>query len=301
MIKSFTVTNPKGESLKLELTRPELSGLIVQSIEGLGPAKATINTGETATMDGSLFNSARASNRNIVITLALMFAPTVEDSRQKIYKYFPVKKRIRLDFETDRRSVYTYGYVESNEPAIFSSQETVQISVICPDPFFYDINPSMVDFYSIEPLFEFPFSNESLSDSMLELSRLRLDSRINLSYSGDSDTGLKIVIHFSGSVKNVRLYNLTSGHSISINTDKVSDISGEALKNGDEIRISTISGDLYAKLLRDGQFSNIIGSLEKNSDFFKVSNGDNIIAFTVDEGKNNLTINFIYRNAYGGV
>lgn len=301
MIKSFTVTNPKGESLKLELTRPELSGLIVQSIEGLGPTKATINTGETATMDGSLFNSARASNRNIVITLALMFAPTVEDSRQKIYKYFPVKKRIRLDFETDRRSVYTYGYVESNEPAIFSSQETVQISVICPDPFFYDINPTMVGFYSIEPLFEFPFSNESLSDSMLELSRLRLDSRINLSYSGDSDTGLKIVIHFSGSVKNVRLYNLTSGHSISINTDKVSDISGEALKNGDEIHISTISGDLYAKLLHDGQFSNIIGSLEKNSDFFKVSNGDNIIAFTVDEGENNLTINFIYRNAYGGV
>lgn len=301
MIKSFTVTNPKGESLKLELTRPELSGLIVQSIEGLGPTKATINTGETATMDGSLFNSARASNRNIVITLALMFAPTVEDSRQKIYKYFPVKKRIRLDFETDRRSVYTYGYVESNEPAIFSSQETVQISVICPDPFFYDINPTMVGFYSIEPLFEFPFSNESLSDSMLELSRLRLDSRINLSYSGDSDTGLKIVIHFSGSVKNVRLYNLTSGHSISINTDKVSDISGEALKNGDEIHISTISGDLYAKLLHDGQFSNIIGSLEKNSDFFKVSNGDNIIAFTVDEGEDNLTINFIYRNAYGGV
>ena len=301
MIKSFTVTNPKGESLKLELTRPELSGLIVQSIEGLGPTKATINTGETATMDGSLFNSARASNRNIVITLALMFAPTVEDSRQKIYKYFPVKKRIRLDFETDRRSVYTYGYIESNEPAIFSSQETVQISVICPDPFFYDINPTMVGFFSIEPLFEFPFSNESLSDSMLELSRLRLDSRINLSYSGDSDTGLKIVIHFSGSVKNVRLYNLTSGHSISINTDKVSDISGEALKNGDEIHISTISGDLYAKLLHDGQFSNIIGSLEKNSDFFKVSNGDNIIAFTVDEGENNLTINFIYRNAYGGV
>ena len=130
MIKSFTVTNPKGESLKLELTRPELSGLIVQSIEGLGPTKATINTGETATMDGSLFNSARANSRNIVITLALMFAPTIEDSRQKTYKYFPVKKRIRLDFETDRRSVYTYGYVESNEPAIFSSQETVQISEI---------------------------------------------------------------------------------------------------------------------------------------------------------------------------
>lgn len=54
MIKSLTVTNPKGESLKLELTRPGLSGLAVKSIDGLGPPQASINTSEIATMDGEL-------------------------------------------------------------------------------------------------------------------------------------------------------------------------------------------------------------------------------------------------------
>ena len=60
MIQSVTVTNPKGESLKLVLRAPESSGLIIQEISGLGPSKANINSTELATMDGSIFASARA-------------------------------------------------------------------------------------------------------------------------------------------------------------------------------------------------------------------------------------------------
>ena len=40
MIKSVTVVNHLGESLKLDLASPEKSGFIVKSIEGLGPVKA---------------------------------------------------------------------------------------------------------------------------------------------------------------------------------------------------------------------------------------------------------------------
>lgn len=42
MIKSVTVVNHLGESLKLDLASPEKSGFIVKSIEGLGPVKATV-------------------------------------------------------------------------------------------------------------------------------------------------------------------------------------------------------------------------------------------------------------------
>lgn len=301
MIKSFTVTNPKGESLKLELTRPELSGLIVQSIEGLGPTKATINTGETATMDGSLFNSARASNRNIVITLALMFAPTVEDSRHKTYKYFPVKKRIRLDFETDRRSVYTYGYVESNEPAIFSSQETVQISIICPDPYFYEKEQTVSGFYGVEPLFEFPFLNEPVDAKALELSRIRLDSRAILVYEGDADTGALISIYAKGDAKNITLYNTGTMESLAIDTDKIETITGTPYGTGDDILVSTIKGDLYVKLLRKGVYTNIISALKRGADFFQLSNGDNIFAYVAEEGNENIVVTFRYNNAYGGI
>ena len=59
MIRTITVKNYLGDSIKLNLARPEESGFVVKSITGLGPGKATVNTTEVATNDGGLFNSAR--------------------------------------------------------------------------------------------------------------------------------------------------------------------------------------------------------------------------------------------------
>ena len=301
MIKAVTVTNPKGESLRMELTRPELSGLIIQKIEGLGPCDATINTTEVATMDGAFYNSARAQKRNIIITLAMLFAPTIEDARQKTYRYFPVKKRVRIDIETDRRNVYTYGYVESNEPDIFSARETTNISIICPSSYFYESGGSASSFSGAEPLFEFPFSNESYTEDLIEFSRIRLDSRAIINYKGDADTGAIISFRASGDVRNISLYNTETGEAMYIDTDKIETITGQRFGAGDEIVVSTVKGDLYVRLLREGKYTNVISVLRKDSDFFQLSNGDNIFAFTAEEGEDKLYIGFSYNNAYGGV
>ena len=111
MIRAVTVTNYLGESKRFELAFPEKSGFAVQSISGLGPSKADINTTEISTNDGSLYNSARVNSRNIVMSLKLMFTPQIEDTRQDSYKYFPIKKRVTLLIETDNRICETYGYV----------------------------------------------------------------------------------------------------------------------------------------------------------------------------------------------
>ena len=67
MIKSITVTNYLGDSIKLVLARPEESGFVVTSVTGLGSGKANINTTEIATTDGDLFNSARLQDRKSVV------------------------------------------------------------------------------------------------------------------------------------------------------------------------------------------------------------------------------------------
>ena len=67
-------------------------------------------------MDGSIFASARATERNIVLTLILLPIPSIESVRQKTYSFFPIKKAVTLLVETDNRLVETTGYVESNEP-----------------------------------------------------------------------------------------------------------------------------------------------------------------------------------------
>jgi hypothetical protein len=168
MIKSITVTNYLGDSIKLDLARPELSGFAVMSVTGLGPGKATINTSEISTTDGGMFNSARLPVRNIVISLKYLWRNSIEDSRQRSYKYFPIKKKVTLLIETDNRIVETSGYVETNDPTIFSKDEGSDISIICTDPFFYsagDDGVTITEFDGVEPLFEFPFSNESVDEN----------------------------------------------------------------------------------------------------------------------------------------
>lgn len=72
MLRAITVTNFKGESLRMELSKPEDSGLLIYNITGLGSPSISINNTDMATVDGGRFNSARAQVRNIVFTLAFV-------------------------------------------------------------------------------------------------------------------------------------------------------------------------------------------------------------------------------------
>ena len=225
MIRAVTVTNYLGESKRFELAFPEKSGFAVQSISGLGPSKADINTTEISTNDGSLYNSARVNSRNIVMSLKLMFNPQIEDTRQDSYKYFPIKKRVTLLIETDNRICETYGYVESNEPDIFSSDETTQISIVCPDPYFYSAGPDGTNttiFYGVEPLFEFAFSNESSTESLIEFGEIKNETEQTVYYSGDAEIGVVITIHAIGNVRNITIYNTGTREVMRIDTDTVS-------------------------------------------------------------------------------
>lgn len=302
MIKSIIVTNHNGESLKLDLFHPEESGLIVKSISGLGPPKANINSTDLATADGAIYSSARASTRNIVFNLQFMFAPTIEDARQKTYKYFPLKKKITIEVETDNRSLSTEGYVESNEPNIFSQEESTQISIVCVDPFFKDTRPSLVQFASVLPNFEFPFSNESLTDDLIEFGKIGLDTRSTLVYTGDVDTGILITIHAMGSVSGIlNIYNIETYENIKIDLSKIKALTGSDYRSGDDIIISTVSGDKYVQVLHNGKYYNAIGIIDKLANWFQLTVGKNIFNFTVTDGVENLSITFEYRNAYGGI
>lgn len=162
MIESITITNHLDESLELVLTEPEKSGIIIRSIDGLGPAKANMHLTDLATIDGGIDNGAKLDTRNIVLSLLFLKNPTIEDTRLKTYKYFPIKQNITFKIKTDNRECYTIGRVESNTPNIFDRDEGCQISIICPDPYFYNVEDDDVIFFADNASFEFPFSNESI-------------------------------------------------------------------------------------------------------------------------------------------
>ena len=301
MIKSITVTNHLNESIKLELGFPERSGFLIQEISGLGPVKADINVSELSSVDGSIYNSARLPSRNIVFKLVLLESPTIEDTRQKSYKYFPIKKRVRLLIETTNRTAEIFGYVESNEPIIFSRQETTQISIVCPNPYFYSEGKQITTFTGFEKVFSFPFSNESLSDKLLIMGNIIKNQIQTVLYEGDSEIGFNIEIHAVGTAKHVMIYNANTLENMKIDTDKLIALTGQPIIMGDSIFISTIKGDKSIQLLREGVYYNIINCLDRDATWMFLRKGDNVFAFDAEEGGANLYFRIINQVIYQGI
>lgn len=301
MINKVTVTNHLGESVTIELRLPEKSGFLVRGIEGLGPSKANINKTELSTDDGSVYNSAHVSSRNIVFTLRLLPNVTIEDSRQKSYKYFPIKRCVTIRIETDNRICETIGYVESNEPNIFSKEEESIISVICPDAYFYSPQNEITEFSYVDSSFEFPFSNESTSQDLIVLGDLQLNTTKNIYYTGDASVGMIITIHAIGAANNVEITNVNTNGSILIDSTKLIALTGEDIHAGDEIIISTIKGNKSAFLQRDGTLTNILNALDKYPDWFQLDRGDNTFIYTAVSGVSNLQFRIENKIAYEGI
>lgn len=304
MIRSVTFTNYLGESIKSILARPEETGFAITSMTGLGPGKATINTTEIVTNDGSLFNSARLSSRNIVVSMKYLWNNTIEDTRQALYQYFPLKKTVNVLIETDNRMLEIDGYVESNDPTIFSKSEGSDVSIICPDPYFYAAGDNAVNkttFGGVEPLFEFPFSNESLYSRLLIMGEIRDGKENAVVYNGDAEIGFTMTIHALGDASNITIYNTGTGESMKIDTNKLKSLTGTGFTKGDDIIICTVKGKKSVTLLRNSVTTNILNCLDKNADWFQLTKGRNWFTFKADSGYSHLQFAIEYRTIYEGV
>lgn len=333
MIKSISVTNHLGESITLELTRPEKSGFIVLNAdELLEPVRATINRSRMANLDGATYNSSYLEERIITLNLRFMetSTETIEDIRLKSYKYFPERKEIKLVIRTDKHTVETHGYVEHNKPNIFTNEENTSITIICMDPYLYSNTQNAVTFSGVTPMFSFPFSNEYLKDEdgtypdeskiyvddngtrwirepSLEFGAIENKTEADIYYDGDSQVGMTIDIHAIGPVGDLTVYNVTTRKQMRIDSAKLQSLTGSGIIAGDTIMIETKPRHKSITLLRDGNSINILNCLDRGTDWLTLEKGDNIIAYravdiqgTGDAGSQ-VQFRVVYKNAYEGV
>lgn len=304
MIYSVTVTNYVGDSWEIELANPKKYGIAITDITGIDAVSADIYDQEMASSDGSIYTSSRAKKRNIVISAKLLPVDTVEKVRHLLYKMFPVKRSTTLRFKTETRVCEIDGYVESNAHVIFKDQVTVQISIICPYPYFHSAGndgENITYFYGTEPMFEFPFSNESLDDNLIEFGSIVNKKENVITYGGDEDVGVTIRIDAFGEAGSITIYNVLTRESLHLDNEKLKTMTGSGIKQGDEIIISTVKNNKYIQLLRDGKYTNILNCLDRDSDWILLSNGDNVFAYEADSGADNLQFRIENDILYTGV
>lgn len=303
MIREVVAKNPKNEYLDLILINPYATGINVKNITGITPVGGETYITPFASIDGGVYAGSRVPSRNIVLTLGLMNNPEdAENSRHKVYNFFRIKDPVNLWFYTSERILQIDGYVDDVDVDIFSKDETATISVTCVDPWFYSEAYNAISFSGTMPSFEFPFSNESLVDPLLEFGTISIDTRTDIMYEGDIQTGFELRITFlSNDFHNIYFYNMITKERMTIFTDQITNITGNALSTGDELYISTVSGDRHAYLLRNGVFTNVIAAIDKNATWFQLTKGGNVFAFSSDRGVENIMMNITYRDAYAGI
>ena len=264
MIKKVTVYQKpdKSDAFTMVLTDPtnvsEKTGFAIDSIDGIGPVEADINTTEMV-VDGDLFNSSRIGKRNIILDL-IFYSETgtgIEDVRQKSYKLFPTKKLVYVEIETDNRTLWTKGYVEKNEPDIFQENESTQVSIICPDP----------KMYSVEG------QEETLTIG-----------NTTVEYEGEVEVGTVIIFTVGSTIEKpvaqgVPAFTIScskpngSTQSIDIFTPS------NGFHAGDTITISSVTGDKYAIWTEDGTDvdHNALHLISQNPDWITLEEGENNI------------------------
>lgn len=301
MIKSVTIINRKNEELVLTLRSPEQSGLFIKKIDGIGSPLATINTNPYSTIDGSRYISARANQRNIVFDLGFLENPTIEDSRVLCYKYFPIKTEITIIFELDTKTVQIKGRVESNDPYIFEKQSGTQISVICPDPYFYSLSSNVKEFSVLQKNFTFPFSNEDLSIKLIKFGNVVIDAEQTINYPGEVPVGFTMSIDTTGSAGTITIYNIDTRETMVIDNDIITDITGSGISQGDSIIVRTIKGQKTAILIRNGESINILNAVLGSSDWFSLDVGPNTFYYSSDYGSQFLLFSINYQLVYEGI
>lgn len=139
---------PGGETTKIPADVVNLTGLLdgfgTTQISGLTRPKAEINRSALAGANASRISGAQITERNIVMDIVPQ--GDGEEMRQALYDILPFDTMLRFYVETKQRCVYIDGYAEELEGDEPNGDEfSVQVSIICPFPWFQSVRPHSVN------------------------------------------------------------------------------------------------------------------------------------------------------------
>lgn len=268
------VPSTKPVSLALPILGVSLTeSLLLREVTGLNPPAIDLFIGEYA-RDGGFYGGRRVGQRNVVLTIDLNPNPalgeTTQGLREFLYRTFidPAVRDDHLqllihDQAGGLRSLY--GYVDTFETELFTTETVAQISIVCPDPYIVD---------AVE--------TELVSPTGTWLV-------VPFTYSGSAETGLETEIHISADHGKLNINN--NGFVMSLTHPFVVDnVVYVNTNRGDrQIRLSTLANvdamraanprlttkQIWEKLVEAGQTTSLLSKLSLESPWLELHDPNN--------------------------
>ncbi len=271
---------------KITLTDSEFHTL---SVNGVTPFTA-IKSRENAFSAGADYISEHIMQRNI--TLVVYSEGDIDEAREKLCRVFRTGGEGTLYFDYGNGSTRTIKCRPESMPAPLKERPgTMQISLLCLDPFFEDARSTSVQVCGERGLWEFDWE---FTDNF-EFGTIKEDESTLVVNDGAYPAGCIIKINIrTGTVEGLKITNHDTNEYIAL--------SG-AYTVGDQITIDTRSKHKSVTLLSSGSIvpRNIISRFIWGSSFFELPSGNSRISARSDNGISGIDVNIYFSERYESI
>ena len=279
------IENERGQQLSLNPS----DRYVVTQVEGLTPPSANIATTPMVNLDGARFNTSKMGMRNLVIYLEPNFP--IEENRILIYEYVKPKRWVKVYYKNGLRNVYIEGYVEGVTANLFTRKQEIQISILCPNPYWKSIAEVVSDISQVSALLEFPYSSDEVGQPVSEINQYLVAAVQN---TGSVETGAIIEMDaVGGDVSRPKIVNADTGEVMEFKFTMLA---------GSRMIINTNPGQKSITYVTPGgnSYSNI-EMLTSESSWFKIPFGTSFFTYSANSGQENLFVKFKVQALYEGV
>ncbi len=289
MRKKLIYTNSSGDSIVIS-DRP----FVLQKISGFNNIKNNIYTSKSMGQDGETYTDSNLGVRELIINGVLYVDSRnlKQVYRREMIKVLNPKLDGRLQYECDDFSKTIDCKVE-NAPVFGDESLRMQpfdITLLCPKPFFKDLDEIKADIVLWVGDFEFPL--EIPQDTGIEMGHREPSLIVNVLNNGDVECGMRIVFKALATLTNPSLFNVNTREYIKINKGMVA---------GETITITTHFGNKKIIDNLNGVASNAFMYIDLGSTFLQLAVGDNLFRYNADTGIDNLECEIYFTPQYLGV
>lgn len=257
--------------------------------EGLEAPTPQITTSQMAQGWGSVVTGKSIASRSIILTGEIADTANTPFLRQELIRLFDpqLAGTLTIDYCSIQRTIEYY--VESFRFSTSNLYDNLQfsLSLLCPQPYLLGIDNFGQDMAGITKMLAFPFVSRKDKGFITGYRTLRQEA--NIINDGDVDTGLEI--HFiasRGPVTSPSITRVDTGEFLRIETQ---------LAKGDTLIVDTNSGKKRVTLNGD----NVFHKIDRQSSFFQLSVGGNVLEYNAEENYTNLNVKLYYTPKYLGV
>ncbi|MET3658171.1 phage tail family protein [Sporosarcina psychrophila] len=282
-MQKITYTNSRGDSIVLSHRAP----FLLSKIDGLGDVDATVQMQKSPFQDGSTHVDTLLEPRFLSLQVSIIGRgrEDVSAKREELARVFNPKLSGVILFENGRVSREIKAHPEhvpkypSDDRGL--TYQIALVNLVCPNPYWQDINPINIKLQDFVGNFFFPISFPASFS-------IRGDEK-NLFNEGHAPTPIKVT--FRGEAVNPMITKVSTGEFIRINRTIPAEHSLVITTDFDYRTVRIV--DPY------GNEKNAMGYIDLDGTFFSLDVGENNLKFITSGGNPEVFIE--YRNLYLGV